>query len=131
MFYNDVSADILNIKAKTVKAIKENVKNKQNLRFLITTAIIESNLNPNAIGRLKEKGLYQLHPDFFNLQNSSIKEQTQVAEKHLEYLRNNCTVHLSLCWNLGVSKARSLKYPKKFKYYLKFKEVYLNVAKEM
>ena len=90
---------------------------------LMAIAQIESNFRPNARGKALEEGIWQLHPKYFKLADKSIKGQTKLAIKHMNYLTKHCSdVNISLAWNLGCTGARKLKQPTKFGYYKKFKK---------
>lgn len=102
--------------------IRQNVTRAQ-LTALLAIARVESDFRPNAIGKAKEQGLWQLHPKYFKLHDFSIKTQVKAAVKHYKYLTKTCPdVSVALAWNLGCGGARKIKNPKQFGYYKKFKK---------
>lgn len=104
---------------------------KERAVILLSLAQIESSFRPYVKGAALEFGLFQLHPRFFVIKTGSIKEQVQIAEKHLTFLIKHCTMHISICWNLGVKGAKELKEPTKFVYYKKFKQAKAKYEKEL
>lgn len=84
----------------------------------LAVATVESGLNPKAVGRAGEVGLFQLHPRYFR--HVSTKQNIRIGIKQLIYWREHCPTREGLewvnCYNQG---ARHPKYPKLFPYYRK------------
>lgn len=89
-----------------------------------SVAMHESHMNPNAVGALKEVGLFQIRPEFvkeytrtqlFDPQTNiivgiqKIKEaqRTCIHKKDIEFL---------VCYNFGNTNARKVKHPELFPY---------------
>ena len=90
---------------------------------LTAIAFIESSFNPEALGKAKEKGLFQFHPKYFALKDKSIKGQVKLAIVHYNWLKKTCPkVKIALSWNLGCFGAAKIKKPLEFGYYVKFRK---------
>ena len=107
----------------------------------LSIAKVESNFNPNAIGKLGEIGLYQLRPEFvsdyskeelFNIENN-----ISIGIRKLKEVKNNCyfkdKLNWLICYNYGYTNSKSVKYPEQFPYIKKvnkelvaFKKIYGN-----
>jgi len=95
-------------------------------------AKIESNMNPNAISRTGDGGLFQLnrvaHKFHYDHWRFIPVISTSIAMNFLGKLKTTCKhkAHNSyvLCYNLGRYGASKIKYPYKHPYYLKFNPVY-------
>jgi hypothetical protein len=112
-------ADVVQVR----KEVLIQAKSLDQAASLMAIAYIESSFQPNAVGGAKEQGLFQFHPKYFKLKDKSIKGQIRFAINHMEYLTKYCPdVSLSLAWNLGCSKAKRLKKPKEFTYYVKYRK---------
>lgn len=105
-----------------INEIKKHIKDKNNIDTLVALAFVESSFKVKAKGGIGEQGLWQLHPKFFKLKNWTVKEQTQIAERHLTFVKKYCKVDVSICWNLGIMGANKLKDPKNYIYYKKYKK---------
>jgi hypothetical protein len=81
----------------------------------LAVAEIESNFNPNAIGRAGERGVFQLHPKFHS------KFDVDAGVKTLLYWQKHCPTKKDmtyvLCFNRGT---RPVVNPKTAPYYIKF-----------
>lgn len=114
----------------TVQQIKSHIRNKNNQTILLSIALIESSYNPKAVGRIGEQGLFQLHPKYFKLKNTSIKSQVESAENHLTFLKRHCRIKdIVLAWNLGCNGAKMLAKPTEFLYFKKFIQAQTEVIK--
>lgn len=92
---------------------------------------MESNLNPSAIGKLNEQGLFQVRYEYMN-QCGIIPN----IEKGLDMIQNvidNCPYKDDLtfvtCYNAGVVGARKIKKPRQFSYYKKVMNKYRQLTK--
>lgn len=93
----------------------------------------ESSFRPAAVGQAGEIGLMQLMPQYFPVPRKKLfdpKTNIELGVKHLAEMRKQC-VHKAdntylVCYNLGVEKGNSIRYPKLFPYY---KKVMANYAK--
>jgi hypothetical protein len=102
---------------------------------LLSIAQVESNMRTNIVGSLGEVGLFQLRPEYqpkINLFNPHIN--SALAAEHLKWSIKHCKVGHGLekiiCYNLGVTKAKNIKQPSKFKYYKKFMNARKKYTKE-
>lgn len=94
-------------------------------------AMNESSLNPNAIGKLKEVGLYQIRPEFVKeytakqllqpeiniivgLQKIKKAQETCVHKNDIEFL---------VCYNYGNTNALKVKHPSLFPYVKRVKMI--------
>lgn len=94
----------------------------------ISIAMIESSLNPNAIGPVKELGLFQIRPEFSKLSRTALFDARTNAREGIALLikyRKLCPMQDELtyviCFNNGL---RHPKYPYLHPYYKRFKKVY-------
>jgi len=95
--------------------------------LLQSIAFIESNLNPKAIGKIGEIGLFQLRPEFHSISlNASVKQQTLAAIKYLQKLKVQCGKKFLQCWNMGPTRAKKLNY-KITRYETKVQNAYKNL----
>ena len=87
----------------------------------------ESNMNPNAMSKTQDGGLYQLNSRVHRFHNESWRFHPTInmgiALKSLAELKEKCT-HKSyntyvLCYNMGTKGARKIKFPLKQTYYKK------------
>lgn len=101
-----------------------------NLAFKI--ARIESNMNPNAISKTNDGGIFQLNNRYYRFHNPSwvFLPHTNIALalRTLGTLKNKCS-HTEqdsfvICYNLGVSGAKKIKRPFKNNYYVKIKSMW-------
>jgi len=96
-------------------------------RLAFQMAKIESNMNPNAVSRTNDGGLYQLNRKVYKFHNESWRFHPAVnmaiAMRALAGLKEKCT-HKSynsyvLCYNMGIKGAKRIKFPLKQTYYKK------------
>ena len=97
-------------------------------------ARVESNMNPNAVSRTEDGGLYQLNRNSHRFHNEKWRFQPvtnmAIALDYLGKLKEKCT-HKSynsyiLCYNMGVHGARKIKSPFKHSYYRKMNLLWRN-----
>jgi soluble lytic murein transglycosylase-like protein len=84
-------------------------------------AVVESGLNPKAVGKLHELGLFQLRPEYHKV-TSDIHNQIKVGIAYLAEMRRICGGYYPgkawiLCFNHGPNKR--LKRPLQAAYYRK------------
>lgn len=88
----------------------------------VAIATVESSLNPQAIGSLKEVGLFQLRPEYHDVKAGNLKHNTRIALKYLSYLKTvGDKKEMGEAWfvlfNYGPN--RTLKRPRETNYYKK------------
>jgi soluble lytic murein transglycosylase-like protein len=96
-----------------------------NMAFQV--ARVESNMNPNAVSRTQDGGLYQLNRNSYKFHNEKWRfmpaTNIAIAMDTLKKLRTSCkhTKHNSfvLCYNLGKAGASRIRYPLSQTYYKK------------
>lgn len=90
-------------------------------------ARVESNMNPNAVSLTQDGGLYQLNRKSYKFHNEKWRFDPiiniSIALNLLGKLKEKCT-HKSynsyvLCYNMGVSGAKKIKFPHSHLYYKK------------
>jgi len=92
----------------------------------IAVAIVESQLNPNAIGGAGEIGLFQIMPDIIKAKGFTREQMLlpavniyvglqmlQDAKKHCIHKDDN---DFLVCYNFGAKNARKVKYPSLWPY---------------
>jgi soluble lytic murein transglycosylase-like protein len=100
-------------------------------KVAIAVARYESSLNPNAIGKLGELGIFQLRPEFIpkyskkELLNPAIN--IVIGIQRLKQIKETC-VHKNgidwlVCYNYGESNAKRVKYPSLFPYVKNVKKI--------
>lgn len=95
--------------------------------LLKAIAHVESSMNPKAVGKIGELGLFQMRPEFHAVKpNMNVKEQTLAAIKHLEEVKQRCGDRFLQCWNMGTTKALSKGY-KHTRYEKKVANAYKNI----
>ena len=80
-------------------------------------AKIESNMNPDAVSRSNDRGIFQLNSRFYKFHNPkwifNPNINAHLAMKTLQNLKKNCKhkLHNSyvICYNLGTSGAKKIK----------------------
>jgi hypothetical protein len=103
-------------------------------KLAVSVAMVESSLNPNAIGSKGEVGLFQLRPEIFNHipKDKLITPETNIRNgiKHLAWNKKYCNHKKEktwlICYNYGIGNAKKVKHPKLFPYY---KKVMMNMEK--
>ncbi len=95
-------------------------------------AKVESSLNPNAIGKKGEVGLFQLRPEFHDVRYGDYKHNTEVAIKYLAYVKRRCQSKYKhawfICFNTGPNRTNLVKNPEQFAYYRKVMSEYRKVT---
>ncbi len=95
-------------------------------------AHVESSMNPLAISRTNDGGLYQLNQKYFKFHNEqwrySIETNTAMALSHLAKLKKTCKHQVEksfvLCYNLGEQGAKRIKNPSSQNYFKKMNILY-------
>lgn len=92
----------------------------------ISVAKVESSLNPNAIGLLKEVGLFQVRPEYSKYTSEQLKDpKTNIKEglRILSEAKKRCKHQVNkkyiICFNRGIAGGSKVKDPANDKYYLK------------
>lgn len=95
----------------------------------LSVAKVESSLNPNAIGPLKEVGVFQVRPEYSRYSAKellnpviNITEGLRILAKAKRRCKHQVDRAWLVCYNLGVVGGSRIKYPKKFPYYVKVME---------
>jgi soluble lytic murein transglycosylase-like protein len=95
----------------------------------LAVAKTESGLDPQKIGEAGEVGVFQLmrssFPKVKNLDNVEVNIREGIKylawnKKYCKHQRNDSWV---ICYNFGIENAKKVKYPEKFPYYLRVKQV--------
>lgn len=100
-----------------------------NPKLALAIAEVESRMNPNAIGKIGEIGLFQLRPEFHQVEGGNVRLQANAAMRYLAHLKRECSQYgdaYFVCFNYGPT--RPLKHPRLFPYY---KKVSLVMARRM
>lgn len=86
----------------------------------LAIAHVESNFNPNAIGSLGERGVFQLRPEFFG-HPATIDQHVHVAIFYMKSFKGRCIAMYGeawfICYNYG--PYRKVQSPQKTAYYKK------------
>lgn len=92
----------------------------------VSVATEESKLNPNAIGLLKEVGLFQVRPEYSKYTSEQLKDpKTNIREglRILSEAKKRCKHQLAksfiICFNRGIAGGSKVKDPSNDRYYLK------------
>lgn len=92
----------------------------------VAVAKVESKLNPNAIGLLKEVGLFQVRPEYSKYTSEQLKDpKTNIKEglRILAEAKKRCKHQESkkyiICFNRGITGGSKVKDPANDKYYIK------------
>lgn len=89
---------------------------------------VESNFNPNKVGKIGEVGLFQIRPEFVNVDKKKlfdIETNIKTGIQILHKMKKHCShKEYIVCYNMGVTGAKNIKYPQKFPYYKKVMKVY-------
>ena len=97
-------------------------------------ARVESNMNPNALSRTNDGGLYQLNRKSYKFHNEKWRfhpvTNMAIALDSLRKLKQTCSHKMSnsyiLCYNSGIAGARRIKFPLKHPYYKKMNLMWRN-----
>jgi soluble lytic murein transglycosylase-like protein len=89
-------------------AVRIGLKTGVDPALLVAIAKVESNFNPEAIGKShKERGLMQLHPKYFPKANFKPNENMNMAANYLKELEKTCKsrgLKWYTCYNTGPNK---------------------------
>lgn len=104
----------------------------QNLAFQM--ARIESGMNPYAISKTNDGGLFQLNRKYYRFHNPNMVFQPDtnvaLAMNTLRNLKNKCKHKMNnsfiLCYNLGIQGAGKIKFPFRHEYYRKVNSLWRN-----
>ena len=86
----------------------------------VAIAIVESGLNPNAVGALGEIGVFQLRPEFHDVHPGNVRRNVETAIQYLIWLQTRCKDYgeaFFICFNHGPN--RRVRDPIRFSYYLR------------
>jgi soluble lytic murein transglycosylase-like protein len=94
----------------------------------VAIAIVESQVDPRAIGAAGERGVFQLHPRYHAIVADE-SENIDTAIAYLKKIEGRCRALYEeawyVCYNYGPNKR--LKQPKQTKYFKKVQRAYKNV----
>ena len=94
----------------------------------LTQAVIktESNYNQNAVGQLGEIGLMQIRPEHVKVTRkqlfdpcTNVKVGTEILKRAMDNCKHKEDNTFVNCYNLGIGGGSRLRYPKKWRYYVK------------
>lgn len=95
-------------------------------KVAVSVAIVESSMNPNAIGSAGEVGLFQIMPDIAKRKGFTKKQlldpviNTYVGLEMLQEAQNKCVhkgyTRFLVCYNYGAKNAKKVKHPDAFPY---------------
>jgi len=99
---------------------------------------IESNFKTNAVGPKNEVGLFQLNPKAFpqysRIYLTNYRNNIKVGVKFMKEMQRTCVhkndLNYLVCWNYGISRAKTVKHPELFPYVVAVKKArknYLNL----
>jgi len=95
-----------------------------NLALAVATE--ESKLNPNAIGQLKEVGLFQVRPEYSKYTAEqlkdpkiNIKEGLRILSEAKKRCKHKADKLFVICFNRGIAGGSKVKDPANDRYYLK------------
>lgn len=105
-------------------------------KLSLAVAKHESQLNPKAVGKKGELGLFQLMPSSFPEVNKKelIKPEVniQMGIRYLAWVKKYCSHKKDntflVCYNYGIEKAKNVKHPKLFPYYKLVMKEYKNAS---
>jgi soluble lytic murein transglycosylase-like protein len=92
----------------------------------VAIAMIESGLNPKAIGSLGEIGLFQLRPEYHSVIKGNIRQNILAGVSNLAYVKSRCESKYGDAWFVAHNYGPSckLKFPVKTQYYKKVMREY-------
>lgn len=87
----------------------------------VAIAKTESNLNPNAVGSLGERSVFQLRPEYHDVRPGFTAHNVSIALQYLKQVQAKCKHALDntwvICYNLGIKGGSRIRHPKDFSYY--------------
>lgn len=96
----------------------------------LAVAQVESNFDPNAVGSLGEVGLYQLRPEFFDIEHGDVKGNIEQGVANLKRVQALCQPKYGdafyICHNYGPN--RKLVAPRKVPYFQKVEKAKRELA---
>lgn len=105
----------------TEKIIDTAVEHNLDPKLVLSIAMVESGMNPNAVGGLGEIGLFQLRPEYHDVERGKPYKNIKVGIKYLAKIKELCEAKYGdawfVCYNTGPYK--TLKRPFDFIYYKK------------
>lgn len=103
--------------------IQKSAQGLEYRQLLLAMAKVESNFDNKAVGNHGELTLLQLRPQYHNVNHkTSIREAFQLANSYLKQLSKQCAElgpAWYICYNLGPAKAKRIKRPMQFAYFVK------------
>jgi soluble lytic murein transglycosylase-like protein len=91
-------------------------------------AKVESGMNPNAMSRTNDGGLFQLNGRAFKFHNEKMRyhivTNTSIAMNTLRNLKERCGNKFIVCYNIGVTGTKRLKNPLQQTYHRKMNLVW-------
>lgn len=102
----------------------------------LSVAKTESQLIPNAIGKVGEIGIFQIRPEYSTLtKNQLLNPEINIIEglQKIKEAKMKCPhkKYFIICYNTGVAGARNIKYPKEHVYVKKVYSHYLYLFDDM
>lgn len=89
----------------------------------VAIARVESGLNPKAIGKHGELGVFQLRPKYHATKVENVDHNIRLAVRYLRTVRRFCEPTYKdawiICYNVGPNYEKRILYPKLFPYYIK------------
>lgn len=88
----------------------------------VAIAEVESGMNPLAIGKRGEVGVFQLHPEFHQVERD-LKSNIEAAIRYLSHIKIECLPKYGGAWfigfNVGPYYTKQIRYPYLFPYYVR------------
>lgn len=117
----------------TVLALNQGI----NPETALAIAKIESNFKVNAIGPMKEVGLFQIHKSSTTYTKEQLlNPRINISEglRILKQAKEKCTHQEDktyvVCYNVGLAGGKKIKHPTKFPYYKRFIEAKAQLKKQ-
>ena len=100
-------------------------------RIPLAVAKVESNYNPNTIGRHGEIGLFQIRPEYSGYTRKGLFNpyiNTMAGINRIKEVQKWCKfkddLQYLICYNIGYEGAKKIKYPSENRYFRKVKYEY-------
>lgn len=94
----------------------------------LSVAKVESNFNPNVIGRHGEIGLFQILPEYSGYSRKGLfnpRINVMAGINRIKEVQEQCRfkddLQYLICYNMGYERAKKVKHPSRNKYFLKVK----------